>query len=211
MGDTLVAEGEQPMSLNRNPSNESAAGGETGGDVARADGGRPGRNSNQTATAPAARGGKLVLLRCRREEGPADGETGATSELRLDLQAPIDNLRSIGADLEVYYWERPGKADIRERERYQVSLWIRQVSERTAALEGIVMHMGARAVVLAGVGPAERQALRSATKFLDRWIREDEPFNDVLRQVATILNAADVICLRAAGGRPEPGAGPPRI
>jgi hypothetical protein len=149
---------------------------------------------------------KIVLLRGRGGVGPA-GQPQGTSELRLDLQGPIDNLRSIRGDLELYYWERPGQGEQQERERYQVSLWIRQVSERTAALESILLHMGTASLVLSAVGTGEREALRSAASLLGCWIREEEPFEQVLRTVAGVLNAADIICLRAAGGRAEARVG----
>src|SRR5262245_18979751 len=142
---------------------------------------------------------------------PANGATRiavalrnvGTSEMTLDLQAPIDNLRSIVGDLEAYYWERSDGGEADACERYQVGLWLRQVSERTAVLLAILMHMGSRAVVLTGIGPAEREALARAATALDRWIRDDEPFHEVLGHVSTILSAADMIALRAAGGRPE--------
>ena len=151
----------------------------------------------------AADGGRTVILRAvSREE--ADGrEMVGTSEMRLDLQGPIDNLRSVSGDLEVYYWERSGRGDKRECERYQIGLWIRQINERTAVLLEILMHMRSRTVVLAGIDPADREALESAATVLDRWIREDEPFHDVMCHVAAILNAVDRIALSAAGGRPE--------
>ena len=163
----------------------------------RSDGGRPAGSSP-----------KIVLLRGRGGAGPVAQPPGA-EDLRLDLQGPIDGLRSIRGDLELYYWERPGHGEQHERERYQVSLWIRQVTERTATLEGILLHKGTPALVLNGVGTSERDALRSAARFLGCWIREEEPFEQVLRTVAGVLNAADVIALRAAGGSPEPGAGRP--
>jgi hypothetical protein len=145
---------------------------------------------------------KVVLLRGRGALGSV-GQPPATSELRLDLQGPIDDLRSIRGDLEVYYWERPGHGEQQARERYQVSLWIRQVSERTAALEGILLHLGTPSIVLNAVATSEREALRSAAALLGCWIREEEPFEQVLRTVAGVLHAADVICLGAAGGRAE--------
>jgi hypothetical protein len=126
-----------------------------------------------------------------------------TPEMRLDLQAPIDNLRSIAGDLEAYYWERSDRDERNGCERYQVGLWIRQVSERTALLLEILMHMGSRTVVLTDVSPAERETLESAANLLDRWIRDDEPFHEVVCHVTAILNAADRIALRTAGGRPE--------
>src|SRR5262245_29641728 len=147
-------------------------------------------------------GPKIVLLRGRGARGPV-GQPPGTSELRFDLLGPIDNLRSIRGDLELYYWERPDQGEQQERERYQVSLWIRQVSERTAALESILLHMGTASVMLSAVGTGELEALRSASRLLGCWIREEEPFEQVLRAVADLLSAADLICLRAAGGRAE--------
>ena len=151
---------------------------------------------------PSVTSPKVVLLRGRGALGPV-GPPPGTSELRFDLQGPIDNLRSIRGDLELYYWERPGHGEQQERERYQVSLWIRQVSERTAVLESILLHLGTASVVLSAAGPGELEALRSAARVLGCWIREDEPFEQVLRTVAGILNAVDVISLRAGAGRAE--------
>jgi len=148
-------------------------------------------------------GPKIVLLPRRAGPGPA-AERPGTFDLDLDLQAPIDNLRSIKGDLELYYWERPGHGEQRERERYQVSVWIRQVSERTAMLEGILLHMGTPSIVLTAVGAADREALENAAKLLGCWIRDDEPFEQVLHTVAAILRAADIICLGAAGGKASP-------
>jgi len=145
----------------------------------------------------AAGGGRT--LRVVGREG-AQREMVGTSEMKLDLQGPIDNLRSIIGDLEVYYWERGGRHAC---ERYQIGLWIRQINERTALLLEILLHMRSRTVVVADVDPADREALENAANVLDRWIRDDEPFRDVIGHVAAILSAADRIALRAAGGRPE--------
>src|SRR5262249_2215502 len=133
---------------------------------------RPPGQSGVSITRP---GPKIVLLRGRGAPGPAVERPG-TGDLRFELQAPSDNLRSIKGGLERYSWERPGNGECRERERYQVSLWIRLVSERTAVLEGILLHMGTPSIVLTAVGAAEREALENAAKLLGRWIRDDEPF-----------------------------------
>jgi hypothetical protein len=147
-----------------------------------------------------ARRAKLILLRGSRREQQAEA-IPATSEVRLDLHAAIDCLRSIRGDLDVHYW---GRRESQDAERYQISLWIRQVGERTATMEGILMHLGGPAVVLTGIDPAGHEALRCATDTLQRWIREEESFEEVLRSVAAILHAADTICLSAAGARPSP-------
>src|SRR5262245_28290916 len=109
---------------------------------------------------------KVVALRGRGAP-VAMAEVPGTSSFRLDLQLPIDNLRSIRGDLELYYWERPAALGAQQEcERYQVSLWIRQVSERTSMLEGILLHMGTASIELPPGSAVEREALRSATALL---------------------------------------------
>src|SRR5262249_44578149 len=153
----------------------------------RSDGGRPAGPSP-----------KIVLLRGRGGAGPVAQPPGA-EDLRLDLQGPIDGLRSIRGDLELYYWERPGHGEQHERERYQVSLWIRQVTERTAALEGILLHMGTPALVLNGVGTGERGPF---SRLLD-------PGRGAIRAGSSHRGrrAQRGGRHRSASGRGEPGAG----
>ena len=177
--------------MSENYLQDTEGGRELGVDIAGSPGARPW----------VADGRRTVPLRVVSRDG-AEREMVGTSEMRLDLQGPIDNLRSIIGDLEAYYWERPEPGG-KNCERYQIGLWIRQINERTAVLMDILMHLRSRTVVLAGVDPGERDALESAATTLDRWIREDEPFLDVMGHVAAILSAVDRIALRAAGGRPE--------
>ena len=151
----------------------------------------------------AADGGRTVVLRAVRRGEADERKMVETPEMRLDLQGPIDNLRSVIGDLEAYYWERSGRGDERESERCQIRLWIRQINERTAVLLDILLQLRSRTVVVTGIGPADRDALESAATVLDRWIREDEPFHDVMCHVGAILNAVDRIALTAAGGRPD--------
>jgi hypothetical protein len=123
------------------------------------------------------------------------------SETKLDLHATIDNLLRFKSDLEAYYWDRTGRG-LPEHQRYQIALWMRQVSERTALLEDVVMHM-ACPIVAVTVSTADRESLRCAVRLCDRSVDEEEPFDEALRSVAAVLNAADIVCLRAAGGRPD--------
>jgi hypothetical protein len=131
-------------------------------------------------------------------------------EIRLDLHAMIDTLLLLKSDLQVYYAER-GDAWARESRRYQIAVAMRQVSERIVALEDVVMHVGCPVVVTVGGPGGER--LRCAVQLFDRYesIDEDERFEDVLVCVTAALNAADVVCLRAAGGRVDVRADAARI
>jgi hypothetical protein len=124
------------------------------------------------------------------------------SDLKLDLHFTIDKLLLFKSDLEAYYWGHTGDGELRERQRYQIALWIRRVSERAIALEDLVMHMRCPIVVVT-VSPADRENLRLAARLFDRSVDERELFDAALRSVTAVLNGADVVCLRAAGGRPD--------
>jgi hypothetical protein len=123
------------------------------------------------------------------------------SEIKLDLHDTIDKLLLFKSDLEAYQWDCKGDGDLPDRQRRQIAFWMRRLSERAGALEDVVMHVGGPFVVVT-VSRADRESLRSAIQRFDRSVDEGEPFDDALRSVATVLNAADLVCLRAAGGRP---------
>lgn len=148
---------------------------------------------------PAPMRPKVLLLRPRAVE-TAGGERTSTRALTLDLQTQIDGLRSIKSDLEAYYWDHPGDDEPARAERFQIGYWIRQVADRTSALETILLHHGTHRVIVSGVTSGERAALRTAGMILDQWLHEETPFASVLRTVAAVLGAADRIALRAAGG-----------
>jgi hypothetical protein len=128
------------------------------------------------------------------------------SEITLDLHAIIDTLFLLKSDLHVYYLDHNREGRLHERQRYQIAVAMRQVSERILGLEDVAMHIGCPIIVT--VIGAARESLRCATDLVDRYesIDDAERFEEVLCSVTAVLNAADVICLRAAGGRPEADA-----
>jgi hypothetical protein len=126
--------------------------------------------------------------------------------MTIDLQAAIDNLRSIKGDLEDCFWDHPADSDAERNERFQISFWIRQIGERTAALEAILLHKGAAHILVAGMTPIEQDALQSAANLLQPCVQDGETFADLLRAVKAILSAADRIGLGAAGGHALDGA-----
>jgi len=142
---------------------------------------------------------KVVPLR-RARFGSVAREVPRMLDVTMDLQAPIDSLRLIKSDLEAYFWDYPVEDERRCNERYQIGYWVRQVSDRTAALESILLHKGTARLLVSGMTAAEAEALHSAAAVLDEWIREDESFREVAHKVVAILGAADRIGLRAAGG-----------
>jgi hypothetical protein len=164
----------------------------------------PSRGTLAAGGAPAS---NVVPLRpgIRDAGGPPD-TTGVT----LDLQAQIDNLRLLKADLEAYRSDHGSSTTTERSERYQAAFWIRQLADRTAALEAIFMDKGAPRLVLRGMTTADEAALQRACTVLDQWIREDTAFTTVFRTVASVLAATDRIAMRAAGGLPAPDPGSQR-
>lgn len=162
------------------------------------------RSSDEDRAGPAWLGtAKVVRLRGLRRTDTAR-EVPQMRNVTIDLQTPIDGLRLIRSDLEAYFWDYPADGEARRVERYQISYWMRQISSRASALEGILMDKGARRLAVSEATPAERETLQAAVTVLDQSIPEDESFRDAARRVADILEAADRIGLRAAGGVPWP-------
>jgi hypothetical protein len=81
-------------------------------------------------------------------------------------------------------------------------VWLRQLADRISGLESLALVLP-DGPVAAGLSSSEQDALEIVARVLDRWIEEDEPFEDVRRTVALILSAADCVALNAARcGRP---------
>jgi len=125
-------------------------------------------------------------------------------DITIDLQPAIDGLRLLRSDLEAYYWDRPADGS-HGCHRYQLSYCIRQLSDRTAALESIVLHKGSLRLRLRDVSIAEGEELKGAMAVLEQWVGENETFDRVLHIVAAALAAADLLGLRAAGAIPDRG------
>src|SRR5262245_53758208 len=105
------------------------------------------------------------------------------AEMTCDLQRAIDGLHALASDLTSYYWRRPVDGP-RDSRRFEISHWIRQVSDRSVALEQIVMHKGSRHMRLHEVSAAEAEVLETAMTMLEQWVDEDDPFDRVLEIVA---------------------------
>ncbi len=114
----------------------------------------------------------------------------------------LDRFRGLKSDLELYHAEQSPEDTGPGSRRFQVRVWIRQLTDRIAVLEDIALRMPDTPVA-AGLGWAEQNELAIAARVLNRWIEETEPFDDVRRIVALILSAAECVTLNAArGGRP---------
>jgi hypothetical protein len=122
-------------------------------------------------------------------------------ETIVDLQGPIDSLRSLKSDLEAFYWEQTG-GDANRRD--EVFFWIRVLGDRTSALEGLVLQKGSPRVTIHGLDADEHEAVLAAVRTLDHWISEDEPFAKAAVAIARILAAADRVGLAAATGTALP-------
>ena len=135
----------------------------------------------------------------------------AGRETVIDLQTPVDCLRSIKSDLEAYYWDPPVGGEVRPTRRHEIAFWIRLIGDRTGALEALILQKGSSRVVVRGLSDDEHAAVVAAAKVLNQWIQEDEAFPNVLGTIRDILVAGDRIGLGAAGGTPVPPHTPPSV
>src|SRR5262245_33884512 len=108
----------------------------------------------------------VVPLRPRTSADTAIKRLARRRDVTIELQLAIDGLRSLRSDLEAYYWDRP--RDSPEEQRFQVSHWIRQLSDRDSALEGIVLHKGASRLLLPNVTAALAKQLQQAMIAVER-------------------------------------------
>jgi hypothetical protein len=127
-----------------------------------------------------------------------------SSEIRVDLHAVVDKLLLLKGDLQAYVAALAGDGDLHQVRRIQIAIAIRQLSERALTLEDLVMRFGVSGVVLTGTRVTV-ESVRSAMHVFERLeaIDDAEPFDDVVSCLIGILHATDVVCLRAAGGRPD--------
>ena len=123
-----------------------------------------------------------------------------TSDITLDLHAVVDKLLLLKADLQAYCI---GAADLHDGRRDEMAFAIRQLSQRATEVEDIVMRVG-EPVIVVTAKRATAESLRCAVHRFHRLesIDETEPFDEVMACVLDALHAADVVGLRAAGGRP---------
>src|SRR5262245_26095318 len=144
----------------------------------------------------------VVPLRPRTPPEAVPKRSAPRHTLTVDIQRAIDGLRSLRSDLEAYYWDRPADGP-EDTQRFQVSCWIRQLADRSAALEGIVLYKSASRLRLCNVRASEAKQLQQALAAVEHPVYEEDPFEQVLQIVATALIAADRIGLRAAAARPD--------
>lgn len=142
-------------------------------------------------------------LGCPRR--PLHGEAAAcpTSPSTCNPRSTVSALS--GAISRAYYWDRTAGGS-QGSQRYQLSHCIRQLSDRSAALESIVLHKGSLRLRLSDVSAAEGESLKEAVAVLEQWVREDELFDRVLQIVAAAFAGVDRLSLRAAGASPDNGA-----
>ncbi len=162
------------------------------------------RGEGEGRLAPASQpvsghGRPKVIPLPRALAGPREGGDGGGAIVAIDLQAPIDTLRSMKGDLEAYYWDRVD-AEGERSERYQIRFWIRLLTDRTAALESIILDKETPRLFVAGLTTTDVQAIEYASSLLQQCLPEDEPLPAVAERVRRLLAAADHIALRAATG-----------
>jgi hypothetical protein len=131
----------------------------------------------------------------------------------IDLDAQIENLRGLKADLEACYCDTAvrGEPGI----RFPLGIAIGQLAQRIAALEEVVRHHGADEIELRHLSLDENRAVDRALVVLDGELTLDPDgrATKLWSRIRAVLVAADDLLLATARGervRTEDDERPPR-
>jgi hypothetical protein len=119
--------------------------------------------------------------------------------ITIDVDGQIENLRGLKIDLEECFWSVDGRADASTR--YALGVAISEIARRTAALEGIVRHLGSDEVGVT-VSVEHARMIERALRVLDGEFVADPtaPDDTMWTRVRALLEAADDVLLAAARG-----------
>jgi hypothetical protein len=123
------------------------------------------------------------------------------SDLTIDLDAQIENLRGLKSDLEEHYWT---VAETSRGDRYAFGVAIAQLGQRITALEEVVRHHGGDEVTIGLHSLDESRAIDRALAMLDGEFVVEPGTHEtrIWPRVRHLLAAADELLLATARGVP---------
>ena len=121
------------------------------------------------------------------------------SDLTIDLDAQIENLRGLKSDLEEHYWTI---AETPPGHRYAFGVAIAQLGQRITGLEEVVRHHGGDEVTVWLRSLDESRAIDRALGVLDGefLVEPGTPEARIWPRVRSLLGAADELLLATARG-----------
>jgi hypothetical protein len=126
------------------------------------------------------------------------------SDVPIDVDAQIENLRGLKADLDACYWDavEGGEPSM----RFTLGIAIGQLAQRINALEEVVRHHGADEVSLGHLSFDEYRTVERALEVLDGEITLEKGTRATKfwPRVRAVLAAADDLLFAAARGESTP-------
>jgi len=124
------------------------------------------------------------------------------AELSIDVEAQIENLRALKGDLEEHHRSLTAVVGADAGRRQQIAYAIRQIRERSAALEDLMRDRRAGRVIVTDLRADEGRRLAAAVDLLGREIPKGGPHGALLAAIRAVLGAADDVGLAVARGQP---------
>ena len=123
------------------------------------------------------------------------------SDVPIDVDAQIENLRGLKSDLDACYWDaaEAGEPDL----RFALGIAIGQLVQRISALEQVVRHHGTDEVTLGHLSFDEYRAVERALEVLDGELTLEKGPRATTKlwpRVRAVLTAADDLLFAAARG-----------
>ncbi len=122
------------------------------------------------------------------------------SDVPIDVDAQIENLRGLKSDLEACYW---GVAEAGEPGmRFALNVAVNQLGQRIIALEEVVRHHGADEILLGHLSLDEYRSVERALETLDGEVTLEKGVraSKLWVRVRAVLSAADDLLFAAARG-----------
>jgi hypothetical protein len=123
------------------------------------------------------------------------------SDVPIDVDAQIENLRGLKSDLEACHWGvveagEPGM-------RFALGIAINQLGQRILALEEVVRHHGADEILLGHLSLDEYRSVERALDTLDGelTLEKDMRAPKLWMRVRAVLSAADDLLFATARGK----------
>jgi hypothetical protein len=123
------------------------------------------------------------------------------SDVPIDVDAQIENLRGLKTDLDACYWDavEAGEPSL----RFALGIAIGQLGQRISALEEVVRHHGTDEVTLGHLSLDDYRAVERALEVLDGELTFEKGTRATTKlwpRVRAVLAAADDLLFAAARG-----------
>lgn len=123
--------------------------------------------------------------------------------LTIDIHKEIDALNKRHVELSELRINPQGPtADDKTEQEVQISFWLTEINQKVFIFELIIAHRKAAKVIVSRPTQTEIDAIQTALVKLDKVVGKEQTFDQTVKNVTTLLEAADAVNTAAKSGKP---------